>query len=189
MLPEAFQKMTEVEHLLLNAQLKQEIEPYVDESVTLVDTRRMPTRLENAFLASMLAWERAPILPIRQWFEPELQLPVPQKLTELQLSEILNTAILMLFEKGISLQYTEHLSDRELYRLILRDILSAEEKRVQLPGRYLHWQCIDSREEVDDWLRYYASDDERADWEDQHCRQAPYRVDPPHPRYVPRPSN
>ena len=77
MIADEFQKMSEVDHLILNAQLRQEIEPYIDESVTLVDTHRMQTSDENAFLASMLAWEKAPVLPIGKWFEPELKLPSP----------------------------------------------------------------------------------------------------------------
>ena len=47
----------EVDHLLLNARLRDELEPFLDESVSLVDVRRMSTPKENEFLASMLAWE------------------------------------------------------------------------------------------------------------------------------------
>ncbi len=67
----------EVEHLLRNAELRDELEPYFDESIRSVNVEELPTPVENEFLASMLAWERAPVLPIAQWFEPELQLPHP----------------------------------------------------------------------------------------------------------------
>ena len=67
----------EVEHLLRNAELRDELEPYFDESIRNVNVEELPTPVENEFLASMLAWERAPILPISQWFEPELTLPHP----------------------------------------------------------------------------------------------------------------
>ena len=46
----------EVEHLMLNAQLRNELEPFLDESVNLLDFRRLPTPRENEYLASMLAW-------------------------------------------------------------------------------------------------------------------------------------
>lgn len=183
-----FQNSTEVDQLLLNAELKQQIEPYMDESVTIVNTNRMPTRVENAFLTSMLEWERAPILPISEWFEPRLDLPAPQKLTELQLSEVLNTVILMLFEKGIVLEYTEHLSDRELYCLIIRDILPSEEKRVLLPGRFMRWQCIDARADEELWLQYYATEEEREDWAELHHAVPPAKLNLPFKRYVPRAS-
>lgn len=67
----------EVEHLLRNAQLRDELEPLFDESIGRVNSTVMSTRNENEFLASMLEWERAPILPISQWFNPELVLPHP----------------------------------------------------------------------------------------------------------------
>ena len=65
----------EVDQLLLNAQLRDDLEPYVDESVNLLTVRQMPLATENEFLQSMLAWERAPALPIGKWFHPELILP------------------------------------------------------------------------------------------------------------------
>jgi len=54
----------EVTELLRNAELRDELEPYYDESISRVNVQSLPIRVENEFLASMLAWERAPILPI-----------------------------------------------------------------------------------------------------------------------------
>ncbi len=62
-----------------NAQWRKELEPYLDEAVLSLNQDQVPTPVENEFLASMLAWERAPILPISQWFTPELSLPSPDK--------------------------------------------------------------------------------------------------------------
>ena len=76
----------EVDQLLLNARLRDELEPFLDESVHILDCRRLPTPEENEFLAQMLAWERAPVLPISRWFEPELVLPAPDKLSDAQSS-------------------------------------------------------------------------------------------------------
>ena len=72
-----FSNVDEVDHLLLNAELRDALEPFSDESVDIVDVRNMSTPEENEFLASMLAWERAPVLPIAQWFQPELVLAPP----------------------------------------------------------------------------------------------------------------
>jgi hypothetical protein len=66
----------EVDLLLLNARLRDELEPFIDESFDLLATKKMSLAAENEFLASMLAWERAPMLPISKWFEPELKLRV-----------------------------------------------------------------------------------------------------------------
>ena len=54
----------EVEELLRNAQLRDELEPFYDESISRVNVRHLSLSVENEFLASMLAWERAPVLPI-----------------------------------------------------------------------------------------------------------------------------
>src|SRR6266550_318605 len=56
-------KSEEVEHLLRNAQLRDELEPLFDESIDRVNPTAMSTRSENEFLESMLEWERAPMLP------------------------------------------------------------------------------------------------------------------------------
>ena len=40
----------EVDQLMLNARLRDELEPYLDESVQLVNVRGMPTQDENEFL-------------------------------------------------------------------------------------------------------------------------------------------
>ena len=54
----------EVDLLLLNAQLRDELEPFMDESVELVDASQMSTEEENNFLQAMLCWERSPVIPI-----------------------------------------------------------------------------------------------------------------------------
>src|SRR4051812_24787952 len=107
----------EVEHLLRNAQLRDELEPYLDESIQRVNVTELPTPVENEFLASMLAWERAPIVPISQWYTPELVIPRPESLHDEDLHEILWDVIHKLFDQRIVLDFTDHLSDRALYTL------------------------------------------------------------------------
>ena len=63
----------EVEELLRNAELRNALEPFYDESISRVNVQHLPLAVENEFLASMLAWEQAPVLPIYRWFEPELR--------------------------------------------------------------------------------------------------------------------
>ena len=60
----------DVDHLLRNAQLRDELEPLYDESIGRVNADSMPTPVENEFLESMLAWERAPMLPVSQSVVP-----------------------------------------------------------------------------------------------------------------------
>ena len=179
--------MSEIDLLLDNARLRDEIEPYLDESVYLVDTERMSVRHENEFLSSLLAWERAPVLPISQWFEPELVMPSPQLLNDNEVVQQLHQVIGRLFEKNIVLLHSDHLSDRQLYRLILQDILPSQEKKVMLPEKYLEWQCLDIVEDEESWLRYYASDEERETWADETGLKLPPKEWLPFPRSLPTP--
>src|SRR5689334_21271801 len=91
----------EIDLLLRNARLRDELEPYVDESVDIVHARCMTLAEENDFLESMLAWERAPALPISRWFEPQLSLPPPDKLDDDVLGALLYDTIDRLFSRRI----------------------------------------------------------------------------------------
>jgi hypothetical protein len=175
-----------VEQLLLNARLRDELEPFLDESVEVVNTRLMPTHLENEYLASMLDWERAPVLPIRCWFQPELVLPSPESLTDEQLHERLWQTIEQLYDQRIVLDFTDHLSDRQLYCLIYRDILPSSEKKIDRSRTFLHWQCIDADEDPEAWLRYYATREEREAWQEETQGCLPPSEPPPFPRRMPR---
>lgn len=176
----------EVELILENATLRDALEPYLDESVSLVNARVMPTSVENEFLASMLAWEQAPILPISRWFEPELVLPRPETLADEQLHQLLWETIHRLYKQRVVLDFTDHLSDRELYCVIFRDILPSPEKKVDLPKNYLHWHCIDDSDDADLWLRFYATPEQRREWAEASGQTPPPSEPAPYPRRMPR---
>ena len=177
---------SEVDQLLLNARLRDELEPFLDESVELVDVAAMSTARENEFLASMLQWERAPALPISHWFEPELELPPPDTLSDAVLSRLLWDAINRLADRNIVLEYTDHLSDRELYAILYRDILPSTEKRIDKLSKPLRWRLVDSDSDPDAWLTYYANDAQRYLWELENGQVPPPHEDPPFPRDLPK---
>ncbi|WP_146514247.1 hypothetical protein [Rubripirellula amarantea] len=172
----------EVDLLLANARLRDELEPYRDESID-TSTGRMNLRTENEYLASMLAWERAPALPIASWFTPVLELPPPDSLDDDSLNELLSATIEKLYSQKVVLRFTDHLSNRELYKIIYRDILPCCEKKVEIPGKFLEWRCF---EDTDTWLRYYADAVERRRYQEEHDVRMPpserpkYRRDLPH---------
>ncbi len=176
----------EVEQLLLNARLRDELEPFYDESIEILNVRRLPTTKENEFLASLLAWERAPTVPLSQWFEPELKLPPAETLNDDDLKSALWNTIHRLYERRIVLELTDHLSDRQLYCLIVRDILPSPEKKIDLPKNYLHWHCLDEGDDPELWLRYFASEEERQAWAEENNLPLPPSQSPPYPRKMPR---
>jgi hypothetical protein len=175
----------DVDQLMLNARLRDELEPFFDESVDIINSRVLSTPSENEYLASILAWERAPVLPISQWFEPELQLPHPDTLDDDQLHKLLWQTIHRLYLKHIVLEFTDHLSDRELYCLLMRDILPSSEKKVEMPQNFLRWHCLDADEETEVWLRYYASHEEREAWAAETGEAPPAAAVAPYPRAMP----
>ncbi len=177
---------SDVDQLLRNAQLRDALEPLLDESISRVNAERMTTRCENEFLESMLEWERAPMLPICQWFDPKLQIPAPDELNDDQLGEVLTDTIGQLFTKHVVLDFTDHLDDRALYCIIYRDILPAYEKQILRESNYLHWDCanIDGDQEI--WLRYYACQEEREMWAFETRQTPPMAEEPPCRRRLPR---
>ncbi|MEZ6069890.1 MAG: hypothetical protein R3C10_06330 [Pirellulales bacterium] len=126
-------------------------------------------------------------MPIAEWFEPRLELPAPSGLSDAALRLVLRDVINRLFEKHIVLDFTDHLSDRELYLLIYRDILPTHEKYIGDRNHYLHWDCANMGEDPDIWLRYYASAEEREQWSDFSAGSLPPVETPPYPRRLPRP--
>jgi hypothetical protein len=176
----------EVEQLLRNAELRDELERYFDESISRVNVQHLTLAAENEFLASMLAWEQAPVLPIYRWFDPEMRVPRPESLDDAHLHAILWDVVRKLYQKRIVLDFTDHLSDRELYCMVFRDILPAREKKIDWPNNYLHWDCTGANCDPEVWLSYYATDEEREDWSDTYSQPLPLRLPPPFPRQLPR---
>ena len=176
----------EVDHLLRNAQLRDELEPFFDEAIEAVNVAEMPTPLENEYLASMLAWERAPVVPIAQWFTPELVLPKPEALSDDELREVLWDTIHKLYQQWLVFVFTDHLSDRALYCLIVSDILPSPEKKLDQASNYLHWDCCNAAGDPEVWLRYYASQEDRELWADQLDGELPVPEEAPYPRDLPR---
>lgn len=181
-----FIRSDEIEQLLRNARLRDELEPLYDESIGRVNASSMSTPAENEFLESMLAWERAPILPISKWFDPELRIPHPESLGPHDLRRVLHETVHRLFQQFIVLDFTDHLSDYELYCLIYRDILPAHEKKISHRHNYLHWDCAGIDRDPQAWLRYYASDEERQRWTAETGQELPPRAESPFPRDLPQ---
>lgn len=177
------QRTDEVDLLIANARLRDELEPYRDEAVDTTAAGRMTLAEENKYLASILAWERAPALPIAQWFDPPLRIPAPDQLDEEQLSLILKQTVERLYSQRIVLTCTDHLSNRQLYSVIYRDILPCCEKMLPCRGDVLEWRCVDDEET---WLTFYADAVERRRFQEEHCIELPPRQRPRFQRRLPR---
>lgn len=128
------QTIDEVELMLANARLRDELEPYRDESIDS-SANRMSLQAENEYLASMLAWERAPALPISDWFSPPLHLLPPDALGDTQLSHRLKKTIHKLFSKNILLRCTDHFPTASFTRSSIATSCRAVKKWSTFPAR------------------------------------------------------
>ena len=171
----------EVDLMLANARLRDELEPYRDESIDTA-TSRMNLRTENEYLASMLAWERAPALPIASWFTPVMELPSPEAIDDETLDRLLIETIDRLYGEKVVLRCTDHLCNRDLYKIIYRDILPCCEKKVEISGKFLEWRCI---EDTDTWLRYYADAVDRRRFQEEYEVDLPDSEEPKFRRDLP----
>lgn len=185
-MPNPNSNTNQVDHLLRNAELRDQLEPLHDESIGRVDAGRMTTSSENEFLESMLAWERAPMLPIREWFSPALILAAPDQVTDTELPAALARTIDQLYQQHIVLDFTDHLNDRQLYTLIYRDILPSYEKKIARRDSYLHWDCANTNGDPNTWLRFYATEEEREVWEDETGKTPPAAEKLPFRRRLPQ---
>ena len=79
------------------------------------------------------------------------------------------------------LDFTDHLSDYQLYCIIYRDILPSQEKKLERRSSYLHWDCANINDDPATWLRYYATEAERELWAAESDQPLPTR-DRPTPR-------
>ena len=176
---------SEVDEILLNAELRTDLEFYFEESVNLLNSGHHSLRFENEFLVCLLEWETAPVLPIYRWFEPDLQIPSPDNLRQEDLYAALHEVIDRLYDKKIVLDFTDHLSDSELYRLIYLEILPSREKKLEHRCGYIHWDCSHTGNDPALWLAYYASDDDRELWTDTTLQPLPPKMIPPYQRNLP----
>lgn len=172
----------EVDLMMDNARLRDELEPYRDESIDDHSVKRMPLQTENEYLASMLAWERAPALPISCWFSPPLELPAPDSLDDKQLNTLLLETVQALYNKNVILRFTDHLCDRDLYKIVFRDIMPSCEKKVDVPGKSLEWRCV---EDDETWLRFYAGPVDRRRFQEDHEIDLPPSEEPKFKRQLP----
>ena len=180
------------DELVRNGELRTELAPYADESLTRVDTSGWTTEKENQYFASMLVWEKAPSLPVYKWFEPALIPPPVWKVSDEELPRLLNDLVNKLYEKNIVLDYTDHLSDRELYEIIVHKILPQDVKKTDQPDVYHHWDCSrigDCDDELEDsriWLTYYADDKQREESRAAYGDRIPQKQIPSHHRDFPK---
>lgn len=126
------------------------------------------TETQEQFQKSVDAFEQAKwCQPFQVLVESGISLPPSSRLSDTELNAKLWEVIKALALMGIYLEHTDHLNDRELYILLLDDILLEE---MVFQSGEMNLAChIDligsgSDEDNDIYLKYYADENDRTLW-------------------------
>lgn len=144
------------------------------------------------FLENVLSFEWEADTTWKQLMEEDgYTMPAPETLTEEEISAQLWVVLQALATLHCTLDFTNHLSDRELYEKLF-DRLEEPTEDIRLMGDDItcHLQILLPGDEEDDliWLKYYADDPTRQMWHQEFGFTLPPREDPPYDRdrYLPQ---
>jgi hypothetical protein len=136
------------------------------------------------FVRKMELFENGPTTTnFVQLIEHGIQLPDPDSISDADITAKLWEVIAGLSRLRVYLDQTDHLSDRELYATLWREVLRADDvPAVDEIGFNTHVGLLSSgsEEHTAIYLRYYADEDERRDWA-KACSDCdlPLHEDPP----------
>jgi hypothetical protein len=143
--------------------------------------------VKEGFWNYVVAWEEAPWTTyFKQLEEAGVSLPGPETLDDCELSLKLWEVIDKLATFRAYLHETNHLSDRELYTLLLTDILPEETKdltRVEATNCQIPLLGSGSEEDTRLYLKFYADEKERHEWQNEFSGETlPEHEDPRYDR-------
>jgi hypothetical protein len=183
-----------IEQYLHIAEMKAELNELSDGMMAMGTCEDMGQGLEEDFLESILAYERAEQVPFRTLLERDgVTLPAPNELSDEELSAKLDEVIQAMARQRNFLDCTNHLSDRELYKHLIE--ISFEETVPDLPPDDRTNYHLDitggcSDEDIAIYLKYYADEDSRVYWAESWPDMViPPHEDPPYDRdrHLPKP--
>jgi hypothetical protein len=141
----------------------------------------------KAFEGRLDAWEDGPwTTNFAQLTAAGIDLPHPDTLDDTLLTAKLWEVIFALANLRVFLDQTDHLSDRELYTVLWNECLRHEVPDLPPhPDEASHVEMLGgwSNEDILNYLRYYADEDEREHWRrDCPDQEMPPHEDPPYDR-------
>lgn len=128
----------------------------------------MSEEMREQFWEYVVAYESAEwVTPFELLVQGGMELPVPEELDDVQLTPKLWEVIRGLAMLRMFLYSTDHLSDRELYEALWREVLREEGPAMPLnEDSAWHIDLLGSGSEADNalYLRYYADEATRQRW-------------------------
>ena len=146
---------------------------------------KMPAAMEEQFFERVLAFETAPMTTsFKQLGDAAVPLPNPDDVSDADITATLWAVINGLARLDVFLRCTDHLSDRDLYAVLWKDVLREEIPLLPKHSRGV-WH-IDMPGAAPDgivYLKYYASEKHRGWWrEDFPDYEMPAHEEPPYDR-------
>jgi hypothetical protein len=141
-----------------------------------------------AYLESLDAWledEDEGTVPMDLLEERGIVMPDPAALGDGDLAAMLTKVVDEMGRFGMYLHYTDHLSDRQLYTRLRDDVLRQPTFLMpDDPGAGDHYDFIGSgsEEDIAIHLTYYATDEERKEWQTECAGPLPAKLPPPYDR-------
>jgi len=132
-----------------------------------------PPEIQEQFWKNVLAFENAPeVQPFDELVRAGLTLPRAEELDDVALTAALWAMIRGLEELGVYLEFTNHLSDRELYLRLWSNVLR-EPMALTPDDLQAAWHIQMSSAGSDDdgteaYLTYYADEETRRQWAEDY---------------------
>ena len=128
--------------------------------------------------------EEAGDIPLEFLRQRGIDIPALPPDDDAELHAKLQELIEEMFEIGIIVDFTDHLSDRDLYRYLVDDVLLVETMLSTSVGGHWHISAIGggSKEDNEVYLRYYADDEDRERWRREFGDPLPPKEEPPYGR-------
>ncbi|HEY1302135.1 MAG TPA: hypothetical protein VGF24_01215 [Vicinamibacterales bacterium] len=144
------------------------------------DSGELSPQEREFFWQNLVAFETAPVTTLTQQLRHAgCHSPEPESMTDDQLTVTLREVIDALARLRVFLEYTDHLSDRDLYARLWRHELPQDIPLLPFDPRgawRLQLTGSGSEEDTDAYLRYYADEEVRRQW----LADFPDYVMPPH---------
>jgi hypothetical protein len=165
--------------------LKQQVRDRVGGKMLSGEDENAPLDVLEKFWQNVLEYEEGlyPLRPIRELLAEDGMHPLPPpSVADYELESHLERLIEALAQRGLLLCQTDHLSDRELYTLLVDQVLDEETESYPInSGWFTHLELARCGAPNGDdgthvFLRYYADESDREEWQ-QHFPNEPI---PPH---------
>ena len=148
--------------------LKREVEELTGGKMISNVSEDCPLEIEEKFWEQVIAYERAKLeVPFDLLVKGGMTLPAPEELGDVELTLKLWELIRGMALLGVYMDFTDHLSDRELYTSLWKDLLREETMLLPNdPNFACHIDPIGSGSEEENlvYLKYYADEEYRHEW-------------------------